>query len=313
MSGLSETAVPIPTPGRRAGPAVVACTDGLPPLLPGLAYLGAALTGRPAHTFADGLLPWVEDEARVLLAAERSAVPIAPLTSRRSGLTLADAYRIQWAGAALRIRDGARPIGHKVGLTSAAMREQMGIDEPDSGLLLDDMVVPCGGELAVAGLVSPRIETEFAFRLGRDLSGAEVDLTDARRSVDEVMVALEVIDTRYRDWRITLPDSIADNAACARIVTGPPTPFHTGTDLRELVVNVDIDGRPAASGAGKEILGDPIASVAWLARRLASFGTGLKAGDLVLAGSVHASLPLLPGTRVRARCEGLPPVDLRTV
>ncbi|MFE0460416.1 2-keto-4-pentenoate hydratase [Kitasatospora sp. NPDC058965] len=254
----------------------------------------------------------MEQEARALLAAERSGTPIEPLTARRPGVTLADAYRVQWAGTALRIADGARPVGHKIGLTSAAMREQMGIDAPDSGILLDDMAVPSGGELAVSGLVCPRIEAEFAFVLGRDLAGEAVDLETARSAVAQVMAALEVIDTRYRGWQITLEDSVADNAACARIVTGPPAAFEWGMDLRDQVLSTRIDGAVAATGAGREVLGDPLASVVWMARRLAAFGVGLKAGDIVLAGSVHGSLPLLAGAHVEASCKALPPVSVRT-
>ncbi|MFJ9521851.1 2-keto-4-pentenoate hydratase [Kitasatospora sp. NPDC101801] len=303
MTGRSHpAAAPAPGDGRPAA---------LPPLLPGLTYLAAALT-RTALPPA-GETAWIEEEAQALLAAERFAAPIAPLATRRPGLTLADAYRIQWAGARLRIEAGARPVGHKIGLTSAAMREQMGIAEPDSGILLDDMVVPDGGTVTLADLVSPRIEAEFAFRLGRDLAGTAVDLETARRSVDQVQVTLEVIDTRYRDWQITLADSIADNAACARIVTGPPVELRPGTDLREQLLSVTVDDEPAASGRGREVLGDPLEAVAWLARRLAAFGTGLKAGDVVLAGSVHASLPLRPGTEIRAACEGLPPVTAHIV
>ncbi|MDH6130255.1 fumarylacetoacetate hydrolase family protein [Kitasatospora sp. GP82] len=317
MSGLSEAAAGAPAPSARKHHDRAASRDlaVLPPLLPGLAYLGAALTGRPGPVqLPDGGTPepWVDQEALALLEAERSATPIAPLAVRHPGVTLADAYRIQWAGTALRIAGGARPVGHKVGLTSAAMREQMGIDDPDSGVLLDDMVVPSGTELAVAGLVCPRIEAEFAFRLGGDLVGEAVDLDAARGAVAQVMVALEVIDTRYQDWQITLEDSVADNAACARIVTGPPVAFEAGMDLREQVLSVRVDGAPAATGAGREVLGDPLASVAWLARRLAAFGTGLRGGDIVLAGSVHGSLPLSAGTHVDAVCAALPPVSVRT-
>ncbi|MFF2148769.1 2-keto-4-pentenoate hydratase [Kitasatospora sp. NPDC058190] len=317
MSGLSEATASAPA---LSGSEHHDLTDGrafdaLPPLLPGLAYLGAALSGNPGLVLGPGggpQEPWVEQEARRLLVAERAVTPIEPLRARHPGVTLADAYRVQWAGTALRIADGARPIGHKVGLTSAAMREQMGIDAPDSGILLDDMVVPSGGELAVGELVCPRIEAEFAFILGRDVAGEAVDLEAARSSVTQVMVALEVIDTRYQGWQITLEDSVADNAACARIVTGPPVAFGPGMDLREQVLNVRVDGALTATGAGREVLGDPLASVVWLARRLAAFGTGLKAGDIVLAGSVHGSLPLPAGARVEALCEALPPVTVQT-
>ncbi|MFB8290245.1 2-keto-4-pentenoate hydratase [Kitasatospora purpeofusca] len=253
---------------------------------------------------------WMAEEAGLLREAERSRRPIAPLTKRHPAADPGDAYRIQWAGIQQRLGEGAQVIGHKVGLTSAAMRQQMGIDEPDFGVLLDDMAVPTGGELALDGLISPRVEAEFAFRLTRDLAGKSVGVGEARAAVGEVLLAVEVIDTRYQDWTLTLTDSIADNAACARIVAGPAVPFLPELDLPSELLTVTVNGTAVASGAGSEILGDPIESVAWLARRLADFGLGLKAGEVVLAGAVHASLPLTPG-RVSVSSPHLPPVSVQ--
>ncbi|MGW2547065.1 2-keto-4-pentenoate hydratase [Kitasatospora sp. NPDC001574] len=253
---------------------------------------------------------WVAGEADLLREAERSRRPITPLTKRHPEADLADAHRIQWAGVQRRLVDGARVIGHKVGLTSAAMRRQMGIDEPDFGVLLDGMAVPSGGEVALDRLVCPRIEAEFAFRLGQDLAGEAVGVREARAAVGQVLLALEVIDTRYQDWNLTLADSIADNAACAQIIEGRGVPFLEDLDLRSELLTVTVDGTAVARGEGREILGDPLESVAWLTRRLAAFGLGLKAGDVVLAGAVHASLPLAPG-RVSVTSAHLPPVSVR--
>jgi 2-keto-4-pentenoate hydratase len=152
---------------------------------------------------------WIADEATGLLAAERSRNPVAPLTARRPGLSLQDAYRIQAAGVACRVAAGARVVGHKVGVTSKAMQQQMRADEPDSGVLLDHMVLPSGSELLMGDFMNPRVEAEIAFRLGRDLRGPDVDVEDARRVVSDVFLALEVIDTRFTDWQIALADSVA--------------------------------------------------------------------------------------------------------
>jgi 2-keto-4-pentenoate hydratase len=170
--------------------------------------------------------------ATSLLDAQRSRVPVAPLTTRAAGLTLQDAYRIQVAGVALRVGDGARVVGHKVGVTSAAMQEQMGVDEPDSGVLFEDMVLPGGSELDRADFLLPRVEAEIAFRLGSDLAGPDVTLAAAKAAVSEVFLALEVIDTRYdTSWRIALADSVADNASCARVVTGDMVCLDPAWDL----------------------------------------------------------------------------------
>ncbi|MCP3817504.1 fumarylacetoacetate hydrolase family protein [Streptomyces sp. A3M-1-3] len=255
---------------------------------------------------------WTADEAAGLLAAERARVPVAPLTERRPGLSLEDAYRVQATAVACQIADGARVVGHKVGVTSEAMQQQMGVDEPDSGVLLDDMILPSGSELLMGDLMNPRVEAEIAFRLGRDLQGPDVDVDAARRAVSDVFLALEVIDTRFTaNWRIALEDSVADNASCARVVTGAMLPLDPGWDLGAEELVVSVDGTAVAAGEGRAVLGDPVKALIWLARRLSGLGAGLKAGDLVLAGSVHASLPLEAGTEVRVTSATLPAVHLR--
>jgi len=254
---------------------------------------------------------WIANESASLLAAERSRIPVAPLTARRPGLSLEDAYRIQAAAVAHRVAAGARMVGHKVGVTSQAMQQQMGVDEPDSGVLLDDMVLPSGSELLMGDFMNPRVEAEIAFRLRRDLRGPEVDVEAARRAVSDVFLALEVIDTRFTDWQIGLTDSVADNASCARVVMGAMVPLDPGWDLGAEQLVVSVDGTPVACGEGRAVLGDPFNPLVWLARRLNSLGAGLRAGDLVLAGAVHASIPLSAGTAVHVTSPHLPPVHLR--
>ena len=256
-------------------------------------------------------VPWINDEAAALLAAERDRIPVASLTERRGGLALEDAYRVQASAVERRIAGGARVIGHKAGLTSKAMQEQMGVDEPDSGILLDSMVLPSGSSLARSEFMQPRVEAEIAFRLGRDLAGPGIGLQAARNAVAGVFLALEVIDTRFIGWQITVADSIADNASCARVVTGPVVPFAPDVDLAAESLVVSVDGTAVATGEGRAVLEDPFRALVWLAHRLARFGTGLKAGDLVLAGAVHASLPLERASTVRAHSAHLPPVELR--
>lgn len=255
---------------------------------------------------------WWWEEAQRLYLAECRRISLELLSRRRSGLTVEDAYRVQWCWAAIRVRHSARVVGHKVGLTSDAMRQQIGITEPDSGILLDSMAVPTAGALQVTELISPRIEAEIAFRLGRDLRGADVDEDDARAAVTEVFLALEVIDTRYALQGITLADSVADNAGCARFVLGDAAPMPM-PDLRAEELTLSRGGIPVASGLGRAILGDPIRSVAWLARRLTAFGAGLQAGDVVLAGAVHASIALRSGDNVSACSPHLPRVSLTIV
>ncbi|MGW1090193.1 2-keto-4-pentenoate hydratase [Streptomyces sp. NPDC002596] len=184
---------------------------------------------------------WINDEATALLAAERDRVPVASLTERRPGLALEDAYLVQAAAVARRIEGGARVIGHKAGVTSKAMQEQMRVDEPDSGVLLDNMVLPSGSSLVRSELMQPRVEAEIAFRLGRDLEAA-------RSAVAGVFLALEVIDTRFTGWQITVADSIADNASCSRVVTSPMVPFDPDVDLAAESLVASVNGAAVAAG-----------------------------------------------------------------
>ncbi|WP_253373090.1 2-keto-4-pentenoate hydratase [Streptomyces sp. RKCA744] len=252
--------------------------------------------------------------AEELALAARTGVPAPMLSRRYPELTLADAYRIQQISTRWRLRAGARVAGHKIGLTSAAMQEQMGIHEPDSGVVLDHMVAASGSRLRVSDFMTPRIETEIAFRLGRDLTGP-ADLDAVRTAVAEVFLAFEILDTRFAGWDITLVDSIADNAACAGVIVGSPVPFHPTWDLGAEQITATANGTLAGAGQGRDILGDPLKALVWLARRLSGLNMGLRAGDIVLAGSVHASLPLplSPGTHFRATSTRLPAINLHVL
>ncbi|MFI9830834.1 2-keto-4-pentenoate hydratase [Streptomyces sp. NPDC051913] len=252
------------------------------------------------------------DLARELADASRTGPPVRHLSERFPGLTLQDAYRIQWINVAERLAAGSCIAGHKIGLTSAAMQHQMGIDEPDSGVVLNGMVAASGTQLRADGFRNPRIETEFAFRLGRDLAGP-CDLRTVRCAVADVFLAFEVLDTVFADWNITLVDSVADNAACAGVITGNPVPFDPDWDAAAEQIRVEADGVSVAAGQGRDILGDPLKALVWLTQRLPVLGTTLRAGDIVLAGSVHASLPLTPGTHFRATSTRLPSVHVQAV
>lgn len=280
--------------------------------VPGRDDLTEALEDTHGYGEDNAAWEWLLHEAGLLLDAERERRPVPLLSRRRPGLDLRDAYGVQWYGAALRVRQGARVVGHKVGLTSQAMQRLVGIDEPDSGVLLDSMLVAANGTLAADELIVPRGEAEIAFRIGTDLVGDDVTEEAARAAVAEVFLALEVIDTRFGTEPVTLADSVADNAGSGRIVLGEPVPA-ASVDLCDEQVSVCVDNSQVAVGQGRDILGDPIRSVLWLARRLGAFGAGLRAGDLVLAGAVHAAFPLEPGTTVSVTSSHLAPVSLEVI
>jgi 2-keto-4-pentenoate hydratase len=246
-----------------------------------------------------------------LRTAEDDRAPIPALTAEDAGLTVADAYRIQQINVHRRKEEGGLVRGRKVGLTSVAMQQQLGVDEPDFGAIFADMVIEEGDAIPVSELIQPRIEGEIAFVMGTDLQGPGVSSADALRAVAGALPALEIIDSRLADWKIQLPDTIADNASSARVVCGGRLTPLAGLDLRTIGMVLTVDGKVAATGAGAAVLGNPIRCVAWLANKLGEFGVPLRAGDLVLAGALHAAVDVAVGTSVQAEFAELGSVTTR--
>ncbi|MCK7622656.1 2-keto-4-pentenoate hydratase [Streptomyces sp. RS10V-4] len=250
--------------------------------------------------------------ARQLRDAERSGRPIGPLTAAFDGMDAEDAYEIQLINIRERQRAGATVTGHKVGLSSPVMQRMMGVDEPDYGHLLDDMELHPGTPVPLGRYCAPRIEVEVGFVLGDDLPGEGCEVADVLAATERVVPALELIDSRIRDWRITLPDTVADNASSAGYAIGD------GRDPRELdlsAVDAVLRRGPEriAEGRSDAVLGDPALAVAWLARTVARFGVPLKKGHLVLPGSCTRAVDVAPGATFTADFTGLGPVSLSFV
>jgi 2-keto-4-pentenoate hydratase len=244
--------------------------------------------------------------AASLHEAARKAQPVPPLTEAHPELSISDAYAVQLRGRAMRKADGATLVGRKIGLTSAAMQEMLGVDQPDFGYLTADMVDPSGAILSCSdlGLIAPRIEGEIAFRLDRPLQGPGITIDDVLAATAEVAPALEIIDSRVSDWRIKIADTIADNASSARVVFGEFRPLGE-LDLAAIAMHlvvVDADGgEEAVQGRGDAVLGHPAKPVAWLAAALAEYGDEhVAAGELVIPGALGRALPVAPGSSVRA-------------
>jgi 2-keto-4-pentenoate hydratase len=242
----------------------------------------------------------VEQAANALLAAYATGIPVRPLTEATPGLTVPDAYAIQLAQVTAWTAGGAVVKGHKVGLTSAAMRRQLGVDQPDFGVLLDTMFLPEGAVAGTGRFLQPRAEPEIAFVLGRPLRGPGVTVAEALAAVDFVLPALEIIDSRIADWKITLPDTVADNASSGAVVLGarPVRP-----DVLDLSLTGGLlyrNGRIEGTGAGGAVLGSPANALVWLANTVGQLGVTLEAGHVVLPGSVCAAVPFGPGDTVSA-------------
>jgi 2-keto-4-pentenoate hydratase len=238
--------------------------------------------------------------AAALARASGAAEPLSPLSEAAPGLDVADAYAIQQSGVATRTHGGATVVGRKVGLTSVAVQEQLGVSEPDFGALLSDMEVPDGGRLDRTRLIAPRVEAEVAFVLGRDLVGPFVDEAAVAAATDHVRAAVEIVDSRIADWRITLADTVADNASAAAFVLGSVPIALDAVDVRELTAVLHRNGVEVERGHTSLVLGDPCTAVAWLANKLASFGMRLGAGDIVLSGACTRMVDAAAGDRFRA-------------
>lgn len=249
--------------------------------------------------------------AEALRTAERERRPIAPLTEDHPDLTVEDAYAIQTINIDAKLAGGRLVRGRKVGLTSAPMQQLLGVNEPDFGVLLDDMFVEDGDDVPVETLLQPRIEAEIAFIMGDDLDGPGVTTSNALAAIEGALPAMEIVDSRVADWKIKLADTIADNASSGRLVVGGKLTPVADLDLRLLGVAVFRNGRMVDTGAGAAALGNPARCVAWLANKLAAFGTGLRAGDVVLPGAVHKMIAVEPGDTFRAEFAHLGAVTVR--
>lgn len=223
--------------------------------------------------------------ADALRAARASATGIEPPSASIPGLTVADAYAIAQYNVAVLIADGARVVGHKIGLTAEAVQQQLGVDQPDYGALLDVMEIADGATVDIGTLIAPRVELELAFHLGRRLAGPDVTSEDVRDATAFVQPAIELVDSRVADWRIALTDTIADAASSAGFVLGGRRVALDEIDPANLDVELLRDGESLEHGNSSAVLGDPCDAVAWLANALAPVGGALEAGHVVLSGA----------------------------
>jgi 2-keto-4-pentenoate hydratase len=253
----------------------------------------------------------IRDELAADLAqAERSREPIAPLTSAHPDIDVVDAYEIQLINIRQRIAEGARVLGHKVGLSSLAMQQMMGVDEPDYGHLLDEMQVFEDTPVAAGRYLYPRVEVEVGFILAADLPGAGCTEDDVLAATEALVPSIELIDTRITDWKIALCDTIADNASSAGFVLGKARVSPGDIDVKTIDAVLTRNGEVIAEGRSDAVLGNPVTAVAWLARKVESFGVRLRKGDVVLPGSCTRAIDARAGDEFVADFTGLGSVHL---
>lgn len=251
--------------------------------------------------------------AEALLKAEERRQPIEALTDLYPNMTQDEAYAVQLAVVERKVSRGLRVVGKKIGLTSRAMQEMFGVNQPDYGHILDAMVWNHAEPLPMDRLIQPKCEGEIAFVLGEDIQGPGVNLAQVLKATRYVIPVLEVIDSRIRDWRIKLADTIADNASSAMVVLGGRALPPGELDLRLTGMLLEKNGQIVATASGAAVLGHPAAAVAWLANKLAQFSIPLRAGEIVLAGAFCAAIAVQSGDAVTATFDHLGSVTARFI
>ena len=254
-----------------------------------------------------------EEVALALRESESSRKPIAPLAPRWPELTVEDAYEIQRRNIEQRVADGASIRGHKVGLSSRAMQDMMGVHEPDYGHLLDDMFVFEGDRVSVSELLQPRVEIEVAFVLGASLPRRGCNVADVLRATEFILPSIEIIDSRIADWQIGIVDTIADNASSARVVLGGNPVRLEDVDVRAIGASLRLNDEFVETGTAAAVLGNPVTAVAWLARTIGQFDVSLEPGHVVLPGSCTRAVTVRAGDSVRADFDALGHVEVSFV
>lgn len=253
----------------------------------------------------------IQKAANQLLAAAKSGQPCNPVREILAEGDVAGAYAVQEIITKAALANGRRLVGRKIGLTSLAVQKQLGVDQPDYGMLFADMCVGDDEEIPAGRLIQPKVEAEIAFILGRDLPHADTTTDEVMRATDFVVAAIEIVDSRIAGWNIRIVDTIADNASSGLYVLGSSPKRLSEVDLRLCGMTLDAGSEPLTNGAGAACMGNPINAVAWLARTMAKVGRPLSAGDVVLSGALGPMVPVTPGKVYEARIEGLDSVRAR--
>lgn len=247
----------------------------------------------------------LQEAALSLREAARTGTFIPPLRERYPSLDAGSAYAIQRINTEHRLAQGRRTVGCKVGLTAKAVQAQLGVDQPDFGVLFDDMGYGDGEDIPVLGLQQPRIEAEVAFVLSKDLDTPNPTQLDVMNAIDYALPALEIVGSRIAGWNIKFVDTVADNASSSAYVLGTTPRKLSEFDLRMCGMVMNRRGEPVSSGVGAACLGNPLNAAVWLARTMTALGQPLRAGSLVLSGALGPMVAVTPGDVFEARINGL--------
>jgi 2-keto-4-pentenoate hydratase len=248
-----------------------------------------------------------------LAAAAAAGAPCAPVRELIGADDLAAAYAVQQRVNDLRQQSGAKVVGRKIGLTSVAVQQQLGVDQPDLGVLFDNMAYPDGADIPMSLLIQPKIEGEVGFVLGADLADGPLDAAQVRGAIEYAVAALEVCDSRIENWDIRFGDTVADNASSGVYVLGSERRTLDEVAPVDVVMSMAVDGQEVSSGNGAACLGDPIEAVVWLARAARDLGQPLLAGQVILSGALGPMATVAAGNTVTVTVSGLGTVTARFV
>ncbi|MCW2816056.1 MAG: putative hydratase [Nocardioides sp.] len=251
------------------------------------------------------VLSVVRDAAERLEDARRRHQPCAPVRDLIGAADVGTAYAVQQLGIEARLAQGGSVVGRKIGLTSPAVQAQLGVDQPDFGVLLADMAYDDGAVVPMSRLLQPKVEAEVAFVLDRDLDDGPLDDRQVRHAVGYAVAAVEIVDSRVDDWDITFADTVADNASSGLFVLGARHVSLAQFRPVAACMTLSVNGREVSRGDGKACLGDPLLALGWLARTARELGDPLRAGQVVLSGALGPMVPAAPGDVVSARISGL--------
>lgn len=247
----------------------------------------------------------LSEAAQSLREAARTGRYIAPLREQYPSLNAESAYAIQRLNTEQRLAEGRRTVGCKIGLTARAVQAQLGVDQPDFGMLFDDMGYGDGEPVPLAILQQPKIEAEVAFVFGRDLAMERPSQVDVMNAIGYALPAVEIVGSRIANWNIKFVDTVSDNASSGAYVLGSSPRKLSNFDLRLCGMVMQRRGEPVSTGAGAACLGNPLNAVVWLARTMAALGNPLRAGDLVLSGALGPMVAVQPGDVFDTRINGL--------
>ncbi|MET8090260.1 fumarylacetoacetate hydrolase family protein [Micromonospora sp. NPDC005220] len=247
----------------------------------------------------------ITQSARRLELAALNGVPCEPVRDLLGDSDIELAYAVQQRLTTNRVAAGARIVGRKIGLTSPAVRQQLGVDRPDFGVLFDDMDVSHLPDIPSGRLLQPKAEAEVAFVLGADLDSENLSVAVVRAAVDHAVAALEIVDSRVADWDIRITDTVADNASSGLYVLGSQKVALTDFEPEEVTMRMYVDDDLVSEGNGAACLGDPLNALLWLARTARDLGEPLRAGQVVLSGALGPMSAVPPGATVRAEISSL--------